>query len=58
MVELIFFKMVFHMVFNRSHAGEFRELCMNVDKVVFTDPVRECDHGIRTVESLYINLCR
>ena len=46
------------MVFNRSHAGELRELCMNVDKVVYTDPVRKCDHGIRTAESLYIRLCR
>ena len=46
------------MVFNRSHAGELSELCMNVDKVVYTDPVRKCDHGIRTAESLHIRLCR
>ena len=28
---------------------------MNVDKVVYTDPVRKCDYGIRAV---YINLCK
>ena len=28
---------------------------MNVDKIVYTDPVQKCDYGIQAV---YINLCK
>ena len=54
----IYFKKVFNMVFNRSHAGGLRESYMNVDKIVYTNPVGKYDHGIGTAESVYISLCR
>ena len=39
-------KNIFHLVFNRSHTDGVRELCMNMDKVVYANLVGKCDHRI------------
>ena len=39
-------KEISYLVFNRSHACKLGELCMNVDKVVCTNLVGKCEHGI------------
>ena len=39
-------KEISYLVFNRSHAGKLGELCMNVDKLVCTNLVGKCEHGI------------